>query len=74
MKNEFKLGGRKVDLSKITMPVLNVYADEDHIIPPSCSRRWRRSSARRITRRSLPGGHVGVFVGGKSQGCSETAS
>ena len=31
--------------------------------------RWRRSSARRITRRSpVPGGHVGVFVGGKSQG------
>src|SRR5258706_541141 len=39
VKNQFELGGRKVELANITMPVLNVYAKEDHIIPPQCSRR-----------------------------------
>ena len=38
VKNQFELGGRKVELVNITMPVLNVYAKEDHIIPPQCSR------------------------------------
>ena len=38
VKNQFELGGRKVELVNITMPVLNMYAKEDHIIPPQCSR------------------------------------
>ena len=29
--------GRLVDLSHITMPVLNVYAKDDHITPPATS-------------------------------------
>ena len=33
VKNEWELGGRKIDLRE-TMPVLNVYAEADHIIPP----------------------------------------
>ena len=37
-KNELELGGRRVDLRRITMPVLNVYAKDDHIIPPATSR------------------------------------
>lgn len=69
VKNEFVLDGRKVDLSKITMPVLNVYATEDHIIPPSCSRALRPLvGTKDYTEIPVPGGHVGVFVGGKSQG------
>ena len=34
----FELSGRKVDLKSITAPVLNVFALDDHIIPPDCSR------------------------------------
>ena len=34
IKSELELGGRKVDLRKVTMPVLNIYAQDDHIIPP----------------------------------------
>ena len=37
IKNELVLGGRKVDLRAITMPVLNIYATGDTIIPVSCS-------------------------------------
>ena len=38
VKNEWELDGRRVDLGNITMPVLNVYAKDDHIIPPATSR------------------------------------
>jgi polyhydroxyalkanoate synthase len=69
VKNEFTLGGRPVLLSNITMPVLNVYATDDHIIPPSCSKALAPLvGSKDYTEIPVPGGHVGVFVGGKSQG------
>jgi polyhydroxyalkanoate synthase subunit PhaC len=67
-KNEFELGGRRVDLRRITMPVLNVYAKDDHIIPPATSRALGGLvGTEDYTELALPGGHVGVFVGGRSQ-------
>ena len=67
-KNEFELGGRQVDLRRITMPVLNVYAQDDHIIPPATSRALGALvGTEDYTELALPGGHVGVFVGGRSQ-------
>ena len=67
-KNEFELGGRRVDLRRITMPVLNVYAQDDHIIPPATSRALGALvGTEDYTELALPGGHVGVFVGGRSQ-------
>ncbi len=68
VKNEWELDGERVDLGCITMPVLNVYAKDDHIIPPATSRalgaKVRSSEYNEL---ALPGGHVGAFVGGKSQ-------
>nr|WP_282572179.1 class III poly(R)-hydroxyalkanoic acid synthase subunit PhaC [Roseomonas acroporae] len=69
VKNELELGGRRVDLGNVTMPVLNVYAKDDHIIPPSTSRALgARVGTQDYSELALPGGHVGVFVGGRSQG------
>jgi polyhydroxyalkanoate synthase len=69
VRNEFELGGRKVDLRNITMPVLNVFAKDDHIIPPATSQGLRLCvGSKDYMELPLPGGHVGVFVGGKSQG------
>jgi polyhydroxyalkanoate synthase len=69
VKGEFKLGGKRVDLKKITMPVLNVFAEEDHIIPPKSSQALKSHvGTKDYTELPLPGGHVGVFVSGKSQG------
>src|SRR3954471_17027520 len=68
VKNEFELGGRQVDLRQITMPVLNVYAKDDHIVPPATSRALGGLvGTEDYTELALPGGHVGVFVGGRSQ-------
>jgi polyhydroxyalkanoate synthase len=69
IKGEFELGGRKVDLKNIRMPVLNVFAQDDHIIPPKSSQALKgRVGTQDYTELSLPGGHVGVYVSGKSQG------
>jgi polyhydroxyalkanoate synthase subunit PhaC len=69
VRNEFVLGGRKVDLRNVTMPVLNVFARDDHIIPPATSQGLRLCvGSKDYDELPLPGGHVGVFVGGKSQG------
>ena len=38
VRNEWELDGHRVDLHNIRMPVLNVYAKDDHIIPPATSR------------------------------------
>ena len=69
VRNEWELNGRRVDLGNIRMPVLNVYAKDDHIIPPATSRAFQGPmlGTSDYTELALPGGHVGVFVGGKAQ-------
>jgi poly(3-hydroxyalkanoate) synthetase len=50
------------------MPVLNVFAKDDHIIPPATSQALgAHVGTKDYSELALPGGHVGVFVGGKSQ-------
>jgi polyhydroxyalkanoate synthase len=68
VRNEWELDGRRVDLGNIRMPVLNVFAKDDHIIPPATSRALGpKLGTSDYTELALPGGHVGVFVGGRSQ-------
>ena len=65
VRNEWSLDERRVDLGAITMPVLNVYAKDDHIIPPATSQAiGPKLGTSDYTELALPGGHVGVFVGG----------
>jgi polyhydroxyalkanoate synthase len=69
VKGTFEMSGKRVDLVNVTMPVLNVYALQDHIIPPPCSQALEKYvGTQDYTEIALPGGHVGVYVSGKSQG------
>jgi polyhydroxyalkanoate synthase subunit PhaC len=68
IKGEFELGGRKVSLKNATMPFLNVYATEDNIIPNESTRNIMSIiGSKDKLEYPFPGGHIGVFVGGKSQ-------
>ena len=68
VRNELELGGRIVDLKRITMPVLNVSADGDVVIPTACSRgQGDHFGTDDYSELSVPGGHIGTFVGGKAQ-------
>jgi polyhydroxyalkanoate synthase len=68
VKGEFKLGNRRVELKNITMPVLNVYAEFDTLVPPASSKVLLKhvgsKDAQEVT---FPVGHIGMFVSGKTQ-------
>lgn len=68
VKGEFELEGQKVNLKEITMPVMTIYASEDHIVPPACTipiHALVGSKDKELM--EFKGGHIGVFVGSKSQ-------
>lgn len=64
----FELGGRPVNLKNMNVPFLNVYATEDNIIPNESTLNIMNLVGTRDKKEyPFPGGHIGVFVGGKSQ-------
>jgi polyhydroxyalkanoate synthase len=68
VKDELVVGGKKIKLKNITCPVLNIYATEDHLVPPAATKNLVNhiGSTDKDTI-SFGGGHIGVFVGGKAQ-------
>jgi polyhydroxyalkanoate synthase len=68
IKGQLRIGGRKVDLKRIDMPLLNIYAEQDHLVPPSSSEPLGELvSSTDVTTRSFPVGHIGMYVSSKSQ-------
>jgi len=60
--------GEPVSLKDITVPVLNVFAEQDHLVPPDASRAMRgQLGTQDYTELSFPGGHIGIYVSGKAQ-------
>lgn len=69
VKGLFEISGERINLADITVPVLNVYAKQDHIIPPPTSTALKKYvGTKDYTELALPGGHVGLYVSSKSQG------
>ena len=68
VKNRVVIGGRHVDLGNLTMPVLNIYASMDHLVPPPCSKALRQYVGTDDYQEiEIPAGHIGIYVGGKAQ-------
>lgn len=68
IKGELKIGAKTVNLKNITMPVLNIFAEYDHLVPPACSREFTKHVGSKDTEiASFPTGHIGIFVSSKSQ-------
>lgn len=68
IKGQVMLGDARVDLGNITMPVLNLYAEKDHLVPPPSSlalEEYIKSDD--YTAKSFPVGHIGMYVSGKVQ-------
>ena len=42
MQGTVRIGDRNVDLGFVDMPVLNIYAEQDHLVPPDASRPLRQ--------------------------------
>ncbi|MDW0247168.1 MAG: class III poly(R)-hydroxyalkanoic acid synthase subunit PhaC [Nitrososphaeraceae archaeon] len=68
VKNQFKLGSTIVDLKKINVPLLNIVAEEDHLVSPECSVPLNEvvsSEDKRLIR--FHTGHVGLIASSYSQ-------
>ncbi len=63
-----EIGDRKVDLKELTCPVLNIYALQDHLVPPDASKALDGlTGSKDYTELAFPGGHIGIYVSGKAQ-------
>ena len=68
IKGELEVGDKKVNLKNLTSNLLNIYATEDHLVPPAATtplNDYVGSEDKELY--SFKGGHIGVFVGSKSQ-------
>jgi polyhydroxyalkanoate synthase len=68
VKGGLTIGGREVHLGNVTMPVLNVFAEQDHLVPPSASRvLGEHVGTEDYTQIAFRGGHIGIYVSGRAQ-------
>lgn len=62
------IGNQRVDPRKITMPVFNVYATEDHLVPPDSSRALKGLvGTKDYSELAFKGGHIGIYVSSRAQ-------
>lgn len=67
IKGEFEVGNERVDLGRIRCPILNLTAQNDHLVPCGQSLPFNdavSSSDRKIF--NFPAGHIGLAVGGRA--------
>ncbi|HVU51549.1 MAG TPA: alpha/beta fold hydrolase [Polyangia bacterium] len=61
------VGGRRVDLARITCPLLLLTAEHDHLVAPAATEGIRpHVGARDVTSMGASAGHVGLVVGAKA--------
>jgi len=67
-QGRFRLGNRRVDLKKITCPVLNLMAKNDDLVPPAQSLPFNDLvGSEDRTAIVFAAGHIGLAVGSKAQ-------
>ena len=62
------IGDEEVHLGLVDMPVLNIYAEHDHLVPPDASRALKGLvGSADYSELSFRGGHIGIYVSGRAQ-------
>jgi polyhydroxyalkanoate synthase len=68
VRGTLEIAGRAVDARRIACPVLNIYASQDHIVPPSASKPLGELvGSRDYTPFEFQGGHIGIYVSRSAQ-------
>jgi len=68
IRNKMEIGGQRVDLKKITMPILNYYGKYDHLVPPeACELLTSKVGSKDTENVCLDTGHIGIYVSSKCQ-------
>ncbi|NHN57838.1 MULTISPECIES: class III poly(R)-hydroxyalkanoic acid synthase subunit PhaC [Halorussus] len=67
MQNELRLNGRHVDVGELDMPILQLVAKHDHLVPPSASVPFNDVvPSDDVTTIESPTGHIGLSVSSKA--------
>ncbi len=68
IKSKLVVGGKRVDLKKVTMPLLNIYGQFDHLVPPGAADKITHAVGSKDTEDvCLDTGHIGIYVSSKTQ-------
>lgn len=68
IQNKLEIGGKRVDLKTITMPLLNFYGIYDHLVPPeACNLLTKCVGSADTEDITLDTGHIGIYVSSKCQ-------
>lgn len=68
IQSKMEVGGKRVDLKKITMPLLNYYGKYDHLVPPeACELLTSKVGSKDAEDICLDTGHIGIYVSSKCQ-------
>jgi polyhydroxyalkanoate synthase len=68
IQSKMELGGRRVDLKKVTMPLINFYGQYDHLVPPAaCELLTSKVGSKDTQDICLQTGHIGIYVSSKFQ-------
>jgi polyhydroxyalkanoate synthase len=66
-EDELELGGRRVELANLEMPILQIVAEYDHLIPPEASKPFNDVvPSDDATILEFPTGHIGMSVSSRS--------
>lgn len=68
IQSKLELGGKRVDLKNITMPLLNFYGKYDHLVPPeACELLTKNVGSKDTEDICLNTGHIGIYVSSRCQ-------
>ena len=68
IQSKMKVGGKRVDLKKISVPLLNFYGKYDHLVPPeACELLTSKVGSKDTEDICLDTGHIGIYVSSKCQ-------
>jgi len=68
LRGDLFIGEGRVDLKNVRCPILNIYAEADHLVPPDASRALKAAAGTRdYTELSFRGGHIGIYVSSRAQ-------
>lgn len=68
LHNQFYLDKYQLHLQSITMPILNIIARDDYIVPPAASRILSKCvQSESYSLSVLPTGHIGIYVSQKTR-------
>jgi polyhydroxyalkanoate synthase len=68
IKGTFYINHQKVDLKKLKLPIFNIYALQDHLVPPASSMALSDYiSSIDYEELAFQGGHIGIYVSQRAQ-------